>query len=48
MAKTVKRVDVFSYNDNVLFFRLLDDFSVVGVVRTHRIYLNGEKVPASK
>ncbi len=50
MSQRVERVEVFGYNDNIIFFKFNEDDGkeVIGLARTHRIFRNGEKVPPKK
>jgi hypothetical protein len=49
-TKRVERVEIFSYNDNVFYFKFFENGGkeVIGIARTHRVYLNGEKVQPAK
>jgi hypothetical protein len=50
MSQRVESVDVFGYNDNIIFFKFFEDGGkeVIGLARTHRLFLNGEKVHPRK
>ena len=50
MNKRIERVEIFSHNDTAVFFKFFENGGkeVIGMCRSHRIFLNGQKVQQTK
>lgn len=48
--KRIERVEIFGFNDGILFFKFFEDRGkeVIGLVRGHRVFYQGEKLAPSK